>query len=53
MAVYYVDIDNTIAKTYGSNYHESVPIAHRIEQINNLFDKGHRIIYLFAKFYEQ
>lgn len=40
-----VDIDNTICKTPGTDYRNAVPLPHRIERINNLFDSGHIIIY--------
>ena len=41
----YVDIDNTICKTSGTNYEKSIPIKERIEKINFLYDNGYEIIY--------
>ena len=38
--IIYVDIDNTVFKTEGTNYEESVPMERRISIINNLYDKG-------------
>lgn len=49
MKTVFVDIDNTICRTEGCRYWESVPIPERIERINGLFDKGHRIIYWTAR----
>lgn len=43
--IYYIDIDNTICKTIGTNYNESKPYLERIKKINKLFDDGHKIIY--------
>lgn len=42
---YYVDIDNTICRTIGSDYENSVPIPERIAKINKHFDEGHEITY--------
>ena len=44
---YAFDIDNTLVKTNGSDYENSVPIQHRIDRVNYLFDEGHSI-YLFT-----
>jgi rfaE bifunctional protein nucleotidyltransferase chain/domain len=44
---YAFDIDNTLVKTNGSDYENSVPIQHRIDRVNRLFDEGHTI-YLFT-----
>lgn len=46
---YYVDIDNTICSTTGSNYQDSTPIFHRILRINELFNNGHNIFYWTAR----
>lgn len=46
---YIVDIDNTICRTQGSQYYESVPISERIKKINELFQEGHYIIYWTAR----
>lgn len=40
-----VDIDNTICQTPGTDYKSAVPLYHRIERINNLYNSGHKIIY--------
>jgi len=45
----YVDIDNTICKTEGTDYKSAMPIKSNIEKINNLFDEGHEIIYWTAR----
>tara|TARA_B100000965_G_scaffold252156_1_gene212148 strand:- start:9394 stop:9684 length:291 start_codon:yes stop_codon:yes gene_type:complete len=45
----YVDIDNTICSTDGTNYHSAIPIKKNIEKINKLFDEGHEIIYWTAR----
>lgn len=47
--IYFIDIDNTICKTNDTNYLEAKPIKERIERINNLYDKGHKIIYWTAR----
>jgi hypothetical protein len=41
----YVDIDNTICITNGSDYEKSIPLKENIEKINELCRKGHEIIY--------
>jgi len=45
----YVDIDNTICKTEGTDYKSAMPIKSNIEKINKLFDEGHEIIYWTAR----
>lgn len=47
--IYYVDIDNTICQTIGSNYEQSKPIKHRILKINNLYKQGHTVVYWTAR----
>lgn len=47
--IYVVDIDNTICKTIGSDYLNSVPHLDRIDKINQLYDEGHTIIYYTAR----
>jgi rfaE bifunctional protein nucleotidyltransferase chain/domain len=44
---YAFDIDNTLVHTVGNDYENSMPIQHRIDQVNRLFDEGHTI-YLFT-----
>jgi dTDP-glucose 4,6-dehydratase len=45
----YVDIDNTIALTIGTNYKKAIPVKDRIKKINNLYESGHKIIYWTAR----
>ena len=45
----YVDIDNTICITEGSNYPNSIPRYQQIEKINRLYDEGHEITYWTAR----
>jgi hypothetical protein len=45
----YVDIDNTIFKTEGTDYTKSKPILERIDAINNLHEQGNEIIYWTAR----
>ena len=51
--IYIVDIDQTICRTpmiEGKHHYDiSLPIYHRIEAINKLFDQGHTIIYWTAR----
>jgi hypothetical protein len=47
--IIYVDIDNTVFKTEGTNYEDSTPMERRIKIINNLYDKGNTIIYWTAR----
>ena len=44
---YAFDIDNTLVTTNGSDYEHCVPIQHRIDRVNRLFEEGHTI-YLFT-----
>lgn len=46
---YIVDIDNTICKTNGSDYKNSIPMYERIDIINQLYEMGHEIIYWTAR----
>lgn len=47
---YVVDIDGTICSVVSNgNYESAVPIKHRIEKINKLYDEGHYITYLTAR----
>ncbi len=41
--VYLVDIDNTICKTEGTDYLNSVPVPLVINKINDLYEQGHTI----------
>ena len=47
--IIYVDIDNTVFKTKGTNYEDSVPMPRRIEKINKLYDNGNTIVYWTAR----
>ena len=47
--IIYVDIDNTIFKTEGTDYTKSEPILDRIDAINNLYEQGHEIVYWTAR----
>jgi len=47
--IIYVDIDNTICETIGSDYLNSRPIHKNIDKINKLYDEGHVIIYWTAR----
>jgi len=47
--IIYVDIDNTICKTSGSNYINSKPIITNINKINKLYKNGNTIIYWTAR----
>ena len=45
----YVDIDNTVFKTKGTSYEDSVPMPRRIEKINKLYESGNTIVYWTAR----
>lgn len=51
--IYIVDIDQTICLTpfVGGKhmYEHSIPLHHRIEAINKLYDQGHTVIYWTAR----
>jgi hypothetical protein len=40
MKYIYVDIDNTICQTIGSDYENAIPIPGNIEKINKLYDNN-------------
>jgi len=44
------DLDNTLCKTKGSNYHKSKPKKKAIETVNSLYDKGHIIKIYTARY---
>lgn len=44
---YAIDIDNTLVKTHGSDYNNSVPIQSMIDRVNKLHDDGNTV-YLFT-----
>jgi hypothetical protein len=41
----YIDIDNTITITNGTDYANSTPIINRIDMINKLYDDGNIITF--------
>lgn len=50
----YVDIDNTITITRGTiteplDYSKAIPLKERIQRINKLYEKGHKITYWTAR----
>jgi CMP-N-acetylneuraminic acid synthetase len=45
----YIDIDNTICNSSGTDYTKSTPIKEAIEKANQLYDNGHNIIYWTAR----
>lgn len=47
--IIYVDIDNTICKTDGTEYEKSEPYKDKIAKINKLYDEGHFIVYWTAR----
>tara|TARA_B100001063_G_scaffold238952_1_gene261803 strand:- start:3183 stop:3488 length:306 start_codon:yes stop_codon:yes gene_type:complete len=47
--VIYVDLDNTLCETIGTDYENSQPITKRIEYINKYFDQGHSITIYTAR----
>jgi hypothetical protein len=46
---YCIDIDGTICRTVGSDYDSAIPLLHRIDRINGLFDEGHEVVYFTAR----
>ena len=52
--IYYVDIDGTICNEVlnddgSKDYARHIPIFSRIDQVNDLYDQGHRIVYWTAR----
>lgn len=47
--IIYVDIDNTICVTNGTDYENSIPIKPHINRLNKLFDHGCGIVYYTAR----
>jgi hypothetical protein len=41
--IFCFDIDETLCKTYATNYIEAIPIESRIKKVNALFKEGHLI----------
>ena len=44
------DIDGTICNTKNGNYSLSKPIKKNIKSVNDLYDKGHKIIFFTSRF---
>lgn len=49
MKTFIVDIDGTICNNTGGEYEQATPIQERIDFFNDLYDKGHIIIYWTAR----
>jgi|LauGreDrversion2_5_1035112.scaffolds.fasta_scaffold21093_2 mannose-6-phosphate isomerase-like protein (cupin superfamily) len=49
MTRYFFDLDNTLCKTNGNDYVNSIPILERIEYVNQLKKQGHTIIIWTAR----
>jgi len=48
--IIYVDIDDTICTYEGErHYPDAVPLTKNIDKINDLYDKGHHIVYWTAR----
>lgn len=47
--IFFVDIDNTICYTNGSDYQNSEPMKDNIEFFNTLYDEGNEIHYWTAR----
>lgn len=43
--IYIVDVDGTICETNLTNFGSASPIFEKIQEINNLYDAGHTVIY--------
>jgi hypothetical protein len=46
---YLVDIDGTICSLTNGKYEEAVPFVHRINFLNDMYDKGNEIHYWTAR----
>ena len=50
MKTYVFDIDGTICtKPQNKDYEDSLPLIARIEKVNELFDKGNKIVFFTAR----
>ena len=47
--IIFIDIDNTICKTIGSDYENSIPIQENIEKVNKMYEAGHTITFWTAR----
>ena len=45
----YVDVDNTICHTQGTDYPNAKPNPENIKRFNELYDKGNTIVYWTAR----
>ena len=45
----YIDVDNTVCRTQGTDYPNAQPLPANIERFNRLYDEGNRIIYWTAR----
>ncbi|HXH18645.1 MAG TPA: hypothetical protein VNJ07_06135 [Chitinophagales bacterium] len=45
----YVDVDNTVCHTEGTDYQNAKPNYQNIARINRLYDEGNRIVYWTAR----
>jgi hypothetical protein len=43
--IYYIDIDNTICDTKGTDYAGAVPRFDIIEKVNIMYNRGHKIVF--------
>jgi histidinol phosphatase-like enzyme len=46
---YVFDIDGTICTKTDGDYSQAEPILDRIQKVNELYDQGHRIVFLTAR----
>ncbi len=49
MKTFCIDIDGTICSINTEDYSKATPHLNRIEQINSLYDEGHKIIFFTAR----
>lgn len=49
MTIYYFDVDNTITKTKDGDYPNAKPVKKRIAKVNELAQKGHKIVMCTAR----
>lgn len=45
----YIDVDNTVCRTEGTDYPNARPIPENIARFNKLYDEGNKIIYWTAR----
>lgn len=49
MKTYFIDIDNTICTTSGTDYATAKPLPERIAVVNRLYEAGHRVVMWTAR----